>query len=194
MPRLRGTLALGQNAPSTGSGSESVCRHRPRNERNRPVVRSRPRTEPLPEAETRDGKVFPARPILRAQAQRIARSCRIPRNCSRQKLQQADEWEIGERIRASWQWSKIRAMTTKSCFFPGRVLWPAMQASISILAQPTFSPRGHAGARKDDMEVAFGSRESSQFEEMAGRAAGHPQGERNRNAGRGRSTLAKRNQ
>ncbi len=50
-----------------------------------------------------------------------------------------------------------------------------------------FLTRGHAGARKDGLDVAFGSRESSQFEEMAGRAGGHPKGERNRNGGRGRS-------
>src|SRR5258708_38125401 len=49
-----------------------------------------------------------------------------------------------------------------------------------------FLTRGHAGARKDGLDVAFGSRESSQFEEMAGRAGGHPKGERNRNGGRGR--------
>src|SRR6266446_8090989 len=39
-----------------------------------------------------------------------------------------------------------------------------------------FLTRGHAGARKDGLDVAFGSRESSQFEEMTGRAGGHPKG------------------
>jgi hypothetical protein len=50
-----------------------------------------------------------------------------------------------------------------------------------------FLTRGHAGARKDGLDVAFGSRESSQFEEMAEEQEAIQRESGIENAGRGRS-------
>src|SRR6266403_1128603 len=75
---------------------------------------------------------------------------------------------VRECIRASW---RPRSLASFLAGFSGR------HASLHFdFGTTDFLTRGHAGARKDGLDVAFGSRESSQFEEMAGRAGGHPKG------------------
>lgn len=137
---------------------------------------------------------------------------RSPRNCSREKLQQRKRmrdrrrrpraWRqrlrrddgvppdapvsrsVRECIRADWRWSKTCRTTTKSCFVACEGYWQQCKHPFCFCYN-RLSHRGHAGTRKDGQDAGVSSREASPSEKMAGSAADHPKGERNRSAVRG---------